>query len=234
MTDFTDFDALDDLEFADNQDARCAIQFVLDCSGSMTMVPEGEATSPLESLNSALDILVSEIRNDPLSSRRVELSFIPYGSDVGDPTPFATIDSERFVLPELVDMGTTSSGAALMRALDNLEERKAKYKSEGISYYQPQIFWLTDGLSMDPEVLAEASERIKKLEGSRKLAFFPIGVVGADMDEMSTVGSRTAIKLSGLKFNELFQWISQSAASVSASQVGDRVALPSPAGWAEI
>lgn len=221
---------LEDLEFADNQDSRCAIQIVLDCSDSMTQVPPGEERSPLEALNGALDTLVAEVRKDSLSRRRVELSFIAYGTEVSEPTEFATVDN--IVLPDLKPMGITNSGLALTTALDHLEERKETYKRNGVSYYQPQLFWLTDGLSMDD--LSVAQERIHDLESGKKLAFFPIGVVGADLDEMNTVGTRSAIGLQGLKFDELFQWISQSAASVSASQVGDRVALPSPAGWAEI
>lgn len=230
---FSNMDSLmdfDEIEFAENADPRCAISFVLDCSDSMTHVFPGESRSALEALNGGLDTLVAEIHRDPLSRRRIEASFLPYGTDVAEPTPYATV--ENLVLPELTPMGITNTGAALKKALDSLDERKNNYKQHGISYYQSQMFLMSDGLSMDS--LDEVSAIIQKLEKEKKLAFFAIGVAGADLDQLSKIGIRPALGLQGLKFDELFQWISQSAASVSASQVGDKIALPNPAGWAEI
>lgn len=220
----------DEIEFAENADSRCAISLVLDCSDSMKQVLPGESRSALEELNGSLDLLLAEIHRDPLSRRRIELSVTCYGTQIADPTPFATV--ENAVLPELQPMGITNTGAALSKALDSLDERKETYKKNGISYYQPQLFILSDGLSMDS--LEEASERIKKMEKEKKLAFFAIGVQGADLDQLSSIGTRPALGLKGLAFEKLFEWISQSAASVSSSQIGDKISLGSPAGWAEI
>lgn len=220
-----------DIDLAENPDPRAMVQLVLDCSDSMTDVRPGETRTPLDSLNGALDVLVSEIHKDPLSRRRIELSVIPYGTQIGDPTPFATISN--ISLPNLEPMGITNTGAALKRALDNIEERKQKYKENGISYYQPMVYLISDGLSMDD--MSEVSDRIKEMEKNKKLSFFAIGVEGADIDQLSTIGSRPALQLSGVKFNELFEWVSASAASVSASNPGDRVALPSGLdAWAEL
>lgn len=219
-----------DISFEDNPDPRAAVQFVLDCSDSMSEKFGDEERTPLEALNGGLDTLVAEINKDPLSRRRIELSFIAYGTQIGDPTPFSTIDN--LVLPELVPMGITNTGAALMKALDNVDARKTEYKSNGVSYYQPQLFLISDGLSMDD--LGPASTRIKSLEDGKKLSFFAIGVEGADLRQMSEIGKRQALGLSGLKFDELFQWVSQSAASVSASNPGDKVRLPAPNDWAEL
>lgn len=216
MSDFSD------IEFAENADPRAPTCMVLDCSDSMDQKFPGEARSPLESLNGALDVLVSEIHNDMLSRRRVELSFLPYGTQVAEPTPFGTIDN--IVVPELVPMGITNTGAALTRALDHLESRKQEYKNNGIAYFMPTLYLLSDGLSMDD--LGPVSARIKELQTKKKLSFFAIGVEGADLDQLSSIGNRPALGLQGVKFNELFEWISQSAASVSASNPGDEVRLP--------
>lgn len=203
----------DEIEFAENADSRCSVIFILDCSDSMETIFPGEARSALEALNGGLDILVSEIHKDPLSRRRVELSFVPYGTQVADPTPFTTIDN--IVLPELSPMGITNTGAALTKALDALDERKEIYKKNSINYFQSMAFLISDGLSMDS--LDEASKRIKDLEDKRKLSFFAIGVEGADLEQLSKIGKRSALGLKGLKFEELFAWVSASTASVSAS-----------------
>lgn len=223
-------DDFSDIEFAENPDPRCPIMFVLDCSDSMTQ-DFGDGKTPLQELDGGLDILVSEVRKDDLSKRRAEFSFLPYGREIGEPTPFATVDG-NLSLPSLKPMGITNTGAALEKALDKLEERKQEYKKNGISYYQSMLFLISDGLSMDS--LDNVSARIKELESKKKISFFAIGVAGADVDELSTIGSRQALMLRGMKFAELFQWISASAASVSASQVGDKVGLENPAGWAEL
>lgn len=221
---------LDSLSFADNQDARAPLALVLDCSDSMTEPRPGDTRSPLDALNGGLDTLISELHKDPLARRRVEITVVPYGTHVSEPTPFATIDT--VVLPTLIASGVTSSGAAIVRALDALEERKVSYKTNGITYYRPFCLWITDGLSTDD--ISEAAKRIQEAESRGSVAFFAVGVEGADIDTMRKLSVREPLMLKGLAFEELFQWLSASQAAVSASQVGDRVAMPSPAGWAEI
>lgn len=224
MNDFSD------IEFEENADPRAPTVLVLDCSDSMDQLFEGETRTPLQALNGALDVLVSEIHNDMLSRRRVELSFLPYGTQVAEPTPFGTIDN--IFVPELAPMGITNTGAALTKALDHLEARKQEYRNNGVSYFMPTLYLLSDGLSMDD--LGPVSAKIKEMQGNKKLSFFAIGVEGADLNQLSDIGLRPALGLQGVKFAELFEWISQSAASVSASNPGDKIALTSPAGWAEM
>lgn len=203
----------DDIEFAENQSPRCAISVVLDCSDSMQTVFPGEQRSALEALNGSLDTLIAAIHSDQLSRSRVEISFVPYGTQVSEPTPFTTID--KIELPDLVPMGITNTGAALTKALDSIEQRKQHYKEGGVSYFQPILLIISDGLSMDS--LTEASERIKDLTSKRKLSFFAVGVEGADQEQLTAISGKTALMLKGMKFDDLFLWLSQSAASVSAS-----------------
>lgn len=219
-----------DLEFAENPDPRCPIVLVLDCSDSMTDVRPGQDRSPLDALNGGLDRLVTSLHGDPLARKRAEVSFVAYGSEVSEPTEFSTVDN--LILPELTPMGVTSSGAALVAAMDAVEARKATYKEGGVQYYRPLILWVTDGLATDD--VTEAKTRIAAYSEKKKMSFFPVAVEGADLGAMQDLASKEALKLSGLKFEELFLWLSASASAVSASQPGDAVAAPSPAGWAEL
>ena len=219
-----------DLEFAENAAQRSPFVLVLDCSDSMTEVRPGQDRSPLEALNGGLDRLVTALHADPLARKRAEVSFVAYGTEVADPTEFVTVDN--LVLPELKPLGITASGAALNAAFDAVEARKATYKENGIGYTRPTVLWLSDGLATDDT--SEAKRRIAEYTEKKKLTLFPIAVEGADMDAMSEVAGKQALKISGLKFEELFLWLSASAAALSASSPGDKVAAPSPEGWAEL
>lgn len=221
---------LDDLTFAQNSDPRCPVVLILDCSSSMMEQRQGEDAVPMNALDSGLDVLISELHKDPLAKRRVELSFVTFGSFVNPATEFSTVDD--IVLPALSPMGTTAMGDAVIEALRALEERKATYKQNGISYYRPWIMLITDGLPTDSIELA--SQKIREAEEKKKLSFFAVGIEGADMQALEKLSVRQPLKLSGMKFDELFVWLSASQASVSASQPGDAVGLPSPAGWAEV
>lgn len=210
------------LEFAENREPRIPIVLVLDCSDSMMEKREGELRTPFEALNGGLDTLWSALHGDDLAKRRAEVSFITFGSDVSKPTDFATV--EDMVLPALAPMGVTSFGEALEVAMDTIEERKRVYKEEGIQYYRPILLAISDGLptsSMD-----EASRRIREFTERKKLTFMPIAVDGADVELMSSISGKPAAKLQGMKFDELFQWLSASVAIVSASRPGSDTEEP--------
>lgn len=227
--DFSEFAGAVDL--AENPDPRCPVVLVLDASSSMAQALPGESETPLQALNAGLDVLVSELRRDPLARRRVELSVVSFGTQVSPATEFGTV--EHVVLPTLEPSGLTSMGQALEVALDALEARKREYKSAGVEYYRPWILLVTDGLATDE--LSTAAERLKQAEAAKRLAFFAVGVEGADFEQLATLSeARQPLKLKGINFSELFVWLSASQSAVSASTPGDSVALPTPSGWAEI
>jgi uncharacterized protein YegL len=229
MSDFSDFSGSIDL--ASNPDPRCPVVLVLDSSTSMNEVLEGQTETSLAALNSGLDVLVTELNRDPLAKRRVELSVVSFGSEVTPATAFNTVD--KIVLPTLVPSGATSLGGAVEVALDAIEARKREYKSNGIDYYKPWVLLITDGIPTDDTT--EAERRVKEAEAAKKLSFFAVGVEGADFGRLSKFSElREPLKLKGVNFAELFVWLSASQSAVSASQPGDGVALPSPAGWAEV
>jgi uncharacterized protein YegL len=54
------------------------------------------------------------------------------------------------------------------------------------------------------------------------------------MQRLKQISKRTPLKLQGLKFTELFEWVSFSTSQVSSSNPGEKVPLESPEGWAEV
>lgn len=219
----------EDIEFAENSDPRIPVVLCLDTSDSMSMpMPDGRI--PLDELNGGLDVLISELYKDPLAKRRAEISVVSYGTKVQEPTPFATIENVQ--IPILEKSGLTSSGEALLVAMQAIEDRKKIYKEHGLSYFKSILLWITDGLPTDS--IETASKQLKQYVKQNKLTFMPVGVEGADLKAMTEISGKQALLLKDMKFEELFQWLSSSVASVSNSNPGDAVKAPPVDDWAEL
>ncbi len=220
---------ISDFSFAENPDPRCPVVLVLDASGSMgEPAPSGQL--PITELNEGLRTLATALNDDELAARRVEIAVVTCAHEVTVANDFTV--ANLWTPPVLEPMGATPMGAALTRALDLLDQRKATYRANGVSYYRPWILLVTDGIPTD-DVTAPA-QRIRAAEASNSLAFFPVGIEGADLGLLSTLSTRTPLMMNGLRFRELFVWLSASQSRVSASRPGETVPLPSPAGWAEV
>jgi uncharacterized protein YegL len=208
--------------FADNPEPRCPCVLLLDVSGSMN-------GRPLDELNAGLTVFKDELAADVLAMKRVEVGIVTFGP-VTVETPFTS--AATFFPPHLHSQGDTPMGAAITQALNMVEDRKRDYRSNGISYYRPWVFLITDGAPTDSWQAAAAA--IREGEATKKFAFFAIGVKGADMDKLRQISVRDPLSLDGLKFRELFSWLSSSLRSVSRSTPGTEVPLEAPSGWASV
>lgn len=214
------------VEFAENPEPRCPCVLLLDTSGSM----QG---APLHALNEGLRMFKDNLALDPLASRRVEVAVITFNSEVTVVQDFCT--AEHFEPPTLTAGGMTCMGTGINKALDILQTRKTQYRTNGIAYYRPWVFLITDGEPQgeSSDAIKRAGERIRIDENAKRVAFFAVGVEGANMSELEKVVVRTPMKLIGLNFREMFVWLSASMQKVSQSQPDEQVALPPP-GWGTI
>lgn len=206
-------------DFASNPEPRCPCVLLLDVSGSMN----GRA---IDELNAGLNTFREELLADPLATKRVEVGIVTFGP-VKIEMPFT--GASVFYPPTLQAQGDTPMGEAIRQALNMLEDRKREYRSNGIAYFRPWVFLITDGAPTDQWQTAAAA--LREGEASKKFAFFAIGVKDANMEILAQISPRTPLSLDGMKFRELFSWLSTSLRSVSRSTPGQQVALPPPSDW---
>jgi len=216
----------DAVECAENPEPRCPCVLLLDTSGSM----QGE---PIAALSAGLKAFKEDLIKDPLASRRVELAVVIFDSDVKVVQDFVTVD--QFEPPELAAQGQTFMGSAIHKALDMIQARKAKYRANGVAYYRPWVFMITDGEPQgEPDsVVQQASQRLKSDEANKRVAFFAVGVESANMSKLAELVVRAPVKLIGLNFVEMFVWLSRSMEKVAQSKTDEQVALPPP-GWGTV
>jgi uncharacterized protein YegL len=212
------------VEFIANPEPRCPLVFLLDTSGSM-------AGAPITELNYSLQVFKDELLKDTIASRRVEVAVITFDSSVVIVQDFVSI--ELFQPPILTAQGGTDMGSGIETALDLIDERKKIYRQNGVVYFRPWIFMLTDGQPTCS--YKQAAARIKEAETMRKLAFFAVGVDGANMAILKEIAIRSPFRLHGLQFKEMFMWLSASMTAVSKTSMNEKTVLPPPPeGWDQI
>ncbi len=208
--------------FADNPEPRCPCLLLLDVSGSMS-------GHKIKTLNDGVAFFKEELMSDSLAVKRVEVGIVTFGP-VNLENSFQT--AQNFNVPNFEASGDTPMGDAIKLGIELLNQRKMEYRNNGISFYRPWIFLITDGAPTDS--WNEAAMMIREGEASKSFAFFAVGVADANMEILKQISVRAPLKLQGLKFRELFMWLSNSMKSVSRSSLGSNVKLLPPSGWADV
>lgn len=210
------------IEFADNPEPRCPCLLLLDVSGSM-------GGQPIAELNAGLVTFKDELAADALAMKRVEVGIVTFGPVR---TELQFTGATSFYPPSLSAQGDTPMGEAIRQGLELVRQRKDEYRANGISYYRPWVFLITDGGPTDEWQTAAAA--VREGETSKSFAFFAVGVKGANMDVLKQISTREPLVLDGLRFRDLFSWLSSSLRSVSRSTPGTEVPLQPPSGWASV
>lgn len=216
--------SIPDLALIDNTSQRLPCVLLIDGSGSM-------AGRPIADLNAGLSLLEDELKKDDIASQRVQLLVIRFGGEVEMICDWT--DAMSFSAPTIEASGLTPMGAAVRLALSKLEEQKTRYRTNGIAYNRPWLFLLTDGNPTDSN-WEQAAHESRTAETAGKLTFFGIGVgPEVDLGKLAQFSVRAPVRLDGLKFRELFLWLSRSTSSASKASQGSNIQLPTP-DWLQV
>ena len=216
MSEQTEYAGFEASEFAENPEPRVACVLLLDTSGSMdTVVANAGAgtgqtvqidggmyevvtggTTRMDLLNEGLRTLKETLASDSLASKWAEIAIVTFGGIVTVVQDFVT--AENFQPPHLKATGGTPMGQAISTGLQMVEQRKATYRTNGVSYYRPWVLLITDGGPTDE--WQSAAAQVKQSEATKSLAFFSVGVEGSDFGILGQIATRAPIKLKGVNF----------------------------------
>ena len=209
-------------DLANNPTRRIPICLVLDTSYSMRATfPDG--TRAIDELNAGVDQFLGALLGDEVAKYAAEVAVISFNKEVKILHQFGPLDEVRF--KPLIATGATKMGEAMTQAIDLVQARKKQYKDYGISYYQPWIVLMTDGAPTDDITLA--TEKVKKYVSKKKLMVYSIAIgPEAKLEALNSLSpGQSPKKLQGLKFRELFAWLSASVQRISQSMPGEVVDL---------
>jgi uncharacterized protein YegL len=212
-------------ELAENPEQRCPCVLLLDTSGSM-------AGLPIQELNQALKAFQEELAADTLGRKRVELALVTFGP-VKLQTDFVV--AENFLPPDLTASGDTPMGAAIELAIELVARRKEVIRQHlgPTMCLRPWIFLITDGGPTDPWQNAAASVHAGDNDERKAFSFFAVGVQGAKMEILSQISRRPPVLLDGLRFRDMFVWLSSSLSGIARSQPGAAVPM-APPDWTSV
>ncbi len=219
----SDEDAPQAFPIANPDKPQAACVLLLDTSRSMR-------GAPLRALEQGLAAYREQVANDPDARLIVETCVITFADEAKVLHPFSGIEALPPV--ELAAGGWTSMGAAIELGLQQVEERKALYRAEGVDYYRPFLVLITDGAPTDlkgPRFQAVA-DKLQQAAKDRKVIPLLFGTEKADFAKLKALAgpNGTVAGIDGARFGEFFLWLSKSVAAVSQSRPGETVALVDP------
>lgn len=206
----------------DKPQAACVL--LLDTSRSM----RGAA---LRALQDGLRAYREHIASDPDAKLIVETCVIAFSDEAKVVHPFSAIEEMPDL--ELRAGGWTSMGAAIDLGIQQIEERKAFYRDEGVDYYRPFLVLLTDGGPTDLKGEARFAACAAKLQaGARDKKFIPLlfGTGNANFGKLKALAGETGVVagIDGARFGEFFTWLSRSVSGLKDSRPGETVAFQDP------
>lgn len=204
------------VENTGEQHLACAV--LIDTSGSMGGY-ENKLTEAITAMKQAIE-------DDDIARGRVEICLIAFDDEVRELSPFGPI--ARMEIPRISCGGMTNTHTAVEFALRRVEERKADYKKNRVTYNQPWIWLLTDGGSTDSD--NGSYRKLLEAQENKKCVFFGVAV-GNHVNESELGGMHKKGMIFRVGKDNLaaaFEYLSQSVTTASQREPGSKVNLEAP------
>jgi uncharacterized protein YegL len=188
-------------------------------------------------LNDGIKALRDELHTDQIALARVQLAAIIVGGFKDEATLLMDwTDAGDFVPFELKAGSRTPLGAGILMALNEIKKQKGVLKDNGIPYYRPWMFVMTDGEPTDDAaVWREACKKARESESEarKEVLIYPVGIGNAKLTTLSELSVTKPMHINGMKFREFFKWVSGSISVRVRSAPGQKIKLPGTDGWAD-
>lgn len=193
---------------------RLSILILLDTSSSMNI------DNKIRYLKVALKTFIEDTLKDETAASRVDIKIVQFNTNVSDVVDWLPITSCESDI-NLTATGSTSMGAALNYAFDELLAQKARYHQLGIPAHHRQILLMvTDGEPTDD--VAGAISRVDKLERENGLQVWALAIPGANAAKLKGWFERTLVNKTA-DTTQFFRWMSRSMQQLSKSRPGETI-----------
>jgi len=172
---------------------------------------------PIKELNNGLKEFENALMEDELARGRADIRILAFNNEVESVCDWCP--ACEFNAPSLEAHGLTAMNQAINDALDEIEVRTDWYKNNGVQFYKPWLFLLTDGSPTDTE-LGESTRARLRSEILKGLNFYPMAIgPNADSENLRSYypegwKDKMVLHASKENFKEAFVYISKSIAEV--------------------
>lgn len=191
--------------------------------GQTWSIVEGGTDKRIKTLLAGVSEYTSDILSDHRTKMSAEIAIVSFGSDVEICRDFEPADDSLKNFSIVAKDDDTQLGHAVSAALELIDRRKSDYQEYSITYYQPQIFIMTDGLASDLEQCEIASKEVQNRIREKKLVSFPfmIGDDVAGVDTLKTFAFEDNVfKVDAVNIVQLLKFLSMSTIRTSQTTAG--------------
>jgi uncharacterized protein YegL len=222
--------------YLENTAQRVPCMLVLDASASMNEKDPASGRPRIDLLNDGIKAFHDELQTDEIALCRVQIAAVTAGGFGNEARVILDWTDGLDFIPFKLKAGSgTPLGAGALLALDKIEQHKVALRSNGIPYYRPWMFIMTDGVPTDDAgTWARACRTAREHESGRKVQIYPVGVGQANLAKLGELSTTPALQMNGMKFREFFKWVSDSMSTLARSVPGARIDLPSTNPWAAV
>lgn len=219
-----DFDPMssDIPPIVNTNEPHMACLFLVDTSGSMASeikLDNGEKSTPIKELNSALNRFKDEVLKDERTKDILDVAVVEFNDNTNIVQEFSPIEYMQPV--NLVANGGTTMVPAIEKAIEMVDERSRFYRRMGTEPYKPWIVLISDGEPWDS--IDAIAKEIEQMVENQKLAFWALSIPGAKNEILHKLAGRRVLNLIGYDFAGFFDWVNKSMRAVSQSAPGDKV-----------